>query len=383
MINFSEQHLDQDDYKSVMAALQGELLTQGHHLTKFEEAIAATCQSANAIVVSSATAALHLTCLALGINQTSKVWVPAISFVASANCALYCGATVDYLDIDRNSFNLCMDSLKNKLSKAEQVGNLPDYIVAVHMAGTPCDMLTLESICAAYEIKVIEDASHAFGAQIANTPIGSPEWPCVVASIFSFHPVKMITTGEGGAVVTDDQALAERIRSLRSHGITRSQTNFLWEYDQVELGFNYRLPELNCALGQSQIEKLKKFVIYRNELAARYDSLLENSDVMTQRVAHNTTSSRHLYLITSGIINTLEKKNNLMLKLLSDGIRTQVHYIPIYKHRYHAQLLKETPQTPNAENYYTQCLTLPLHVNLSAEQVDFIAKQVLIRLGEI
>ena len=372
MINYSEPCIDHTDILKVTESLLSPILTQGGYLDEFEKQIKLITRSPNTCVVANATAALHLTCKALGFDSNTRVWVPAITFVSTANAARFCGSKVEFIDVDPSTSNICCASLEDQLISAEASGRLPDYLFIVHMAGTPCDLDRIFQLCLRYSIKIIEDASHALGARYFERPIGS--FAQTEATIFSFHPVKMITTGEGGAVVSHRSGLINQIRKLSSHGIKRSGQRYSWEYDQTELGFNYRLPELNCALGLSQLEKLSRFIKTRNALASLYDQLFDDDKILGQRVENNTVSSRHLYIIRSPLIKTLDQKETLVNILASVGIRTQVHYIPLYRHSYYQAARQH--EYAGAEEYYKSCLTLPLHVNLTEEQIHFIAGQV-------
>ena len=372
MINYSEPCIDANDISKVTESLLSPILTQGCNLDELEKRITLTTQSPNSCIVSNATAALYLTCKALGFNSNTLAWVPAITFVSTANAARFCGSKVEFVDVDPATANICCAALESQLISAQARGGLPDYLFIVHMAGTPCDLDELFQLCLQYNIKIIEDASHALGAYYFERPIGS--FAQIEATIFSFHPVKMITTGEGGAVVSHRSDLINQIKNLRNHGINRSGQKYSWEYDQTELGFNCRLPELNCALGLSQLEKLSGFVETRNLLSTIYDQIFDGGKILGQKVNVNAVSSRHLYIVRSPLIKTLDQKQILVNALLSVGIRTQVHYIPLYRHSYYQTTRQYA--CVGAEEYYKSCLTLPLHVNLSEDQIHFVADHV-------
>ena len=372
MINYSEPSIDDTDISKVTESLMSPILTQGCSLDEFEERIRATTQSSGCCVVSNATAALHLTCKALGFDSNTLAWVPAITFVSTANAARFCGSNVEFIDIDPATANVCCTALEKQLISAKADRRLPDYLFIVHMAGTPCDLDRIFQLCQQYSVKIIEDASHAFGAHYIERPIGS--FSQIEATIFSFHPVKMITTGEGGAVVSRHSDLINKIKRLRNHGINRSEQKYSWEYDQSELGFNYRLPELNCALGLAQLAKLSGFIETRNSLSSLYDQRFNGENIFGQTVTPGAVSSRHLYIIRSPLIKTLDQKQILIDALASARIRTQVHYIPVYRHSYYQTARQH--ECVGAEEYYRSCLTLPLHVNLGTDQINFIASHV-------
>ncbi len=370
-ISYGRQLIEDDDVAAVEAVLRGDWLTQGPTIPRFEQAAASYCGASYATAVSSATAALHLACLAMGLERGMRLWTSTNTFVASANCARYCGASVDFVDIDPRTYCLSIDALSEKLAKAEQRGRLPDVIVAVDFAGQPCDWRALAQLKARYGFRLIEDASHSFGADYRGRRIGSlAEADC---TIFSFHPVKILTTGEGGMIVTDDVALHRAVQLLRSHGITREPENLFrqeegaWYYEQHALGFNYRMTDLSAALGLSQLAKVDRFLARRRELAARYDSLLQDYDVQIPWQAPEGSSSFHLYpvLLADGTV-----RRHVFDALRADGIFVQVHYIPVHLQPDYMRSGFKRGDFPLAEAYYERTLSLPLHAALSDAEQD-------------
>lgn len=371
MIPYGRQSIDSDDVDAVTAVLTSEFLTQGPRVARFESSLAKRVQASHVIAVNSATSALHLACLALDVGEGDTVWTSAISFAASANAARYCGAEVDFVDIDLDTFNMSINDLERKLLKASFDGKLPKVIIPVHMAGQPCDMKSIHELSQKYGFGVIEDASHALGSSYKTKPTGSCEFSDV--TVFSFHPVKMITTGEGGACATNSPAIAARIQRLRSHGITRdvaemdNPSHGPWYYEQLELGFNYRITDIQCALGESQLNKLDVFVRTRNEIAQRYDEALLSSGLRLPVVRRDRTSSFHLYVVRTGDESGVERRQ-LFERLRTHGILVNVHYLPIYRHPYYSRMGKHSSEFfPNAEKYYWSCISLPIYPDLGSD----------------
>lgn len=368
-IPYSCQSIDQDDIDAVVEILTGEMLTQGPAVLKFEQAVASYVGVRHSIACNSATSALHMACLALSVGPGDVVWVPAISFVATANCVRYCGADVDFVDIDISTHNICVEDLERKLINARKFNKLPKAIIVVHMCGTPADMQRIGELSQIYGFKVIEDASHALGAKSNGQQVGTCEFSDM--AIFSFHPVKMITTGEGGMVVTQSDRIASSISMLRSHGITSDKSIFdaqpdteIWNYQQHELGFNYRMSDIHASLGISQMKKIQKFVNRRNEIANLYNNSFDNKVVRTQKVRDGDLSSYHLFTIL--VAEELQKP--LYAYLLSKNIMANLHYIPIYRQPYYKKLGFEKDYCPNAERYFKSVLSIPLNVKLSDAQ---------------
>ena len=376
MIPYGRQHLDEDDVKAVVETLTSNWLTQGPAIPKFETALADYCGANFGIAVNSATSALHIACLALGVSEGDRVWTSPNSFVASSNCALYCGAKVDFVDIDLHSGNMCVDALRNKLVLAESINALPKVVIPVHFAGQPCDMKEIRALSKQYGFFVIEDASHAVGAKYQEKFVGSCEFSDIC--VFSFHPVKIITTMEGGMALTNNSEWAEKMRMLRSHGITNDPEKMTedshgpWYYQQIALGFNYRMTDVEAALGFSQLKKLPGILEKRNALAAQYDALLSSQKRIIPLQTHgDVISSYHLYVVKIAELNRATHAH-LVALLRAQGIYAHVHYIPIHLQPFYKDLGFKEGDFPNAECYYQQALTLPLFPDLSMGDVNNI-----------
>lgn len=385
MIPYGRQSIDSDDIDSVTSALRSEFLTQGPRVGKFESSLGKAIQSPHVIAVSSATSALHLACLALEVGPGDMVWTSAISFAASANAARYCGAEVDFVDIELETFNMSVEDLEARLLRASIDGKLPKVVIPVHMAGQPCDMERIHMLGQEYGFAVIEDASHALGSTYNSRPTGSCEFSDV--AVFSFHPVKMITTGEGGACATNSPIIAARIQRLRSHGITRdvgemeNPPHGPWYYEQLELGFNYRITDIQCALGESQLKKLSSFVRIRNEMAQRYDEALNVSGLNLPVVRHDRKSSFHLYIVRTEDESGVGRKQ-LFERLRTHGIQVNVHYLPIYRHPYYLRTGKYSPDSfPNAEKYYWSCISLPIYPDLTSSDQQKVLEALSMDVG--
>ncbi|MGS0695605.1 UDP-4-amino-4,6-dideoxy-N-acetyl-beta-L-altrosamine transaminase [Shewanella sp. 0m-4] len=382
MIQYGKQHITQSDIDAVVQVLQSDFLTQGPQVPLFESRICQFTGAQYAIAVNSATSALHIACLALGVGDGDCVWTSPITFVASANCALYCGASVDFVDVEPATGNMDMVKLRLKLIQAEALGGLPKVVIPVHLAGHSCDMQTLASLAQEFDFKVIEDASHCIGASYLNRPLGSCQYSDI--TVFSFHPVKIITTAEGGAATTNDAALAKAMKLLRSHGVTRDElicenVDEPWYYEQQVLGFNYRMTELQAALGVSQFDKLEQLVACRNELADYYAKRLQLLSVDFVQPRHDSYSAWHLMIIKlpeniarKQVFNHLRKAN----------IGTNVHYIPVHTQPYYSSLGFKRGDFPAAEAFYQGILTLPLHPLLDTTQVDYICDQLALALAQ-
>lgn len=368
MIPYGRQSIDDVDIDAVVAVLRSAWLTQGPAVPALEEAFARRCQASHAVAVSNATAALHLACTALGVGPGDHVWTSPNSFVASANCARYCGASVDFVDIDPATLNLGVGCLEAKLQIAATQGRLPKVVIPVHFSGRACDMAAIACLGQRYGFRIIEDASHAVGALYHGEPVGNCRHSDI--TIFSFHPVKIITTGEGGMALTNDPGLAVRLQRLRSHGITRDPDlmpipgDGPWHYQQIELGFNYRLTDIQAALGLSQLRRLDEFLAQRRRLVCRYAKLLENLPITLP--AADEESAWHLYPVRIAA----ERRRAVFETLQASGIGTQVHYIPIHLQPYYREQGFNPGDFPAAEAYYAEALSLPLYPALTEDDQE-------------
>lgn len=386
MIPYGRQDINQNDIDSVIEVLQSDFLTQGPKVPLFEQMVSSKVGVKHALAVNSATSALHVACLALNLGAGDFLWTTPITFVASANCALYCGAMVDFVDIDPKTYNLCPQKLEEKLKVAEIEGRLPKIVVAVHLCGQPCDMKAINSLSKRYGFKIIEDASHAIGGKYCEEYIGNCRYSDI--TVFSFHPVKIITTAEGGMALTNDETLAERMNLFRSHGVTRDpllmthQSDGPWYYQQVELGYNYRMTELQAALGISQLERLDDFVSRRHELAKRYNVLFQSLPVITPWQHAESYSGLHLYVIRL----QLDKIHKTHLQVFNDlrelGISVNLHYIPVHTQPYYQQMGFRPGDFPESEKYYTEAISLPMFQGLTDEQQDEVIKALTISIGQ-
>jgi UDP-4-amino-4,6-dideoxy-N-acetyl-beta-L-altrosamine transaminase len=381
MIPYGRQDITQADIDAVVGVLQSDFLTQGPMVPRFEQCVAEHVGAKHALAVNSATSALHIACLALGLGAGDWLWTTPITFVASANCGLYCGAKVDFVDIDPRTYNLCPLALERKLLQAEQQGRLPKVLVAVHLCGQPCDMRAISALAQRFGFKVIEDASHAIGGKYQNEFIGNGRYSDI--TVFSFHPVKIITTAEGGMALTNDDALAARMALLRSHGITRDpqlmthEADGPWYYQQIDLGFNYRMTELQAALGVTQMERLDQYVARRHELARRYDQLLVELPVTTPQQHADSYSGLHLYVIRLKLDQIKRSHLEVFESLRKQGIGVNVHYIPVHVQPYYQQMGFKAGDFPEAECYYSEAISLPMFQTMTEAQQDEVVAAVL------
>ncbi len=379
MIPYGRQSLDQADIDAVVAVLQSDWLTQGPTIERFEQAMAERCQADFAVAVCNATAALHIACLAAGLAAGDRLWTTPNTFLASANCGRYCGAEVDFVDIDPLTWNLDTFALESKLEAAERDGTLPKVLVAVAFSGQSCDMRKIAELAERYGFTVIEDASHAVGASYAGRPVGCCEFAAM--TVFSFHPVKIITSAEGGMILTNRVDLAERLQRLRSHGMTRDPQQMTepshgpWYYQQVELGFNYRITDLQAALGLSQLNKLDDFIERRRELAARYDRLLADLPLTLPSAQPEAGSAWHLYVVRLQTDRINLSHRQVFEGLRAAGVGVNLHYIPVHLQPYYRDLGFAEGDFPQAERYYAEAISLPMFPLLSDEQQDYVIEQ--------
>jgi UDP-4-amino-4,6-dideoxy-N-acetyl-beta-L-altrosamine transaminase len=376
MIPYGRQDITQEDIDAVVAVLRSDYLTQGPKVPEFESSVAQYCEASYAVAVNSATSALHIACLALGVGRGDYVWTSPISFVASANCALYCGAKIDFIDIDPQTYNLSVDELKKKLVLAAATNCLPKVLIPVHLCGQSAQMKEIHALAKEYGFKIIEDASHAIGGQYLGRPIGSCQFSDI--TIFSFHPVKIITTAEGGMATTNSSLLAEKMSLLRSHGITKDSLKMTkksegeWYYQQIDLGFNYRMTELQAALGLSQLNRLNRYVVRRHELAARYNDLLSTLPILLPHQDIACHSSYHLYPIRLDFDQTQATHQEVFNFLREKQIGVNLHYIPIHLQPFYEKFGFKPGQYPEAEKYYQSAITLPLYPGLTGTDQQFI-----------
>ncbi len=379
ILPYGRQEITQADKESVARVLQSDFITQGPVVELFESSIASYCGSAHALAVNSATSALHLACLALEVGPGDNVWTSPNTFVASANCARLCGAEVDFVDIDPRTYNLCADALAIKLKAASDSGGvLPKVLIAVHFAGQSCDMLRISQLADEYNFRVIEDASHAIGGRYLDKPIGNGEYSDIC--VFSLHPVKIITTGEGGLALCNERALHERMKLLRTHGVNKSNndTDEPWRYQQTTLGLNYRLTDIQAALGLSQLERLDAYVARRHELASRYDAELTGMDLTRPYQSSDSYSALHLYPILSSSKNGQgDERRQLYHAMINQGIGVNVHYIPVHSQPYYQALGHRLGDYPQAEAYYNRTLSLPIFGSMKNQEQDRVIEALL------
>jgi len=371
MIPYGRHDISQADIDAVTSVLRSDFLTQGPIVQRFEAAVADWTGAAHGVAANSATSALHLACMALGLGPGDRLWTSPITFVASANCGLYCGAMVDFVDIDPATYNMSPVKLEEKLIAAEKSNTLPKVIVPVHMSGQSCDMEAIGALARAYGVAVIEDASHAIGGRWQNAPVGN----CAQSDItvFSFHPVKIITTAEGGLATTNNPELAARMERMRSHGITRDPTLMThepdgpWYYQQIDLGLNYRMTEMQAALGLSQMNRLEQFVADRHTLAERYDSALADLPMTTPWRHPSTYSAFHLYIVT---LDDPTRHRATFEVLRANGIGVNLHYIPVHLQPYYSNLGFTSGDFSTSEDYYSRAISIPLFSSMTEAQQD-------------
>lgn len=378
MIPYGKQDIQQSDIDALVEVLTSDFLTQGPKVPAFEAAVAGKVGAEHALAMNSATSALHIACLALGLGEGDWLWTTPVTFVASANCGLYCGAQVDFVDIDSDTYNISVAALTNKLEKAAKENCVPKVLVVVHLCGQPCEMRAIKALADKYGVKVIEDASHAIGGKYQGEYIGNGRYSDI--TVFSFHPVKIITTAEGGMALTNCDELATKMNLLRSHGITRDpelmthEPDGPWYYQQVDLGFNYRMTELQAALGLSQLGRLDDYVAKRHELAKRYDELLQELPVTCPYQHPDSSSGLHLYVIRLKL-NELPVSHKRVFEFLREqGIGVNLHYIPVHTQPYYEQFGFKSEDFPEAMSYYREAISLPMYPNLTSDEQDNVVK---------
>ena len=378
-IPYARQNINEADIEAVVKILQSDWLTQGPMLERFEKAVADYCGVKYGVAVSSATAALHLACLAAGLNRGDLLWTSPNTFVASANCGLYCGSEVDFVDIDSRTYNMAVTKLEAKLESGKRTGKLPKVVIPVHFAGQSCAMERIAQLALEYGFTVIEDASHAIGGLYQNKPVGSCEYSAM--TVFSFHPVKIITSGEGGMILTNREDLYEKLIRLRSHGITRDpklmegEPDGPWYYQQLELGYNYRITDIQAALGYSQLQRINEFIKRRRFLAQRYSRLLAELPVITPWEHPDCKSAFHLYVIRLKLDQINKSHRQVFEELRQAGIMVNLHYIPVHTQPYFKKMGFKRGDFPEAERYYAEAISLPLYFGFSDEEQDYVVEK--------
>lgn len=379
-IPYATQWIDEADIEAVVRILRSDWLTQGPAIERFERRVAEYCGAKHAVAVCNATAALHLACVALGLKPGEMLWTSPNSFVASANCGRYCGADVDFVDIDPRTYNLSVEKLTQKLEAAAKTGRLPKIVIPVHFAGQSCEMATIHVLSRRYGFHIIEDGAHAMGGRYQGKPIGDCRFSDV--AVFSFHPVKIITTGEGGMLLTNRDDLYEKLVRLRTHGITRDarfirgESHGPWYYEQAELGFNYRMTDIQAALGESQMARIDRFIARRRELAQRYDELLKNLPLTLPRQCPDTESAWHLYVIRVRLDEIKKTHRQVFEELRAAGVGVNLHYIPVHTQPYYQKIGFKPGQFPEAERHYAEAISLPMFPKLSDAEQDRVAAAV-------
>ncbi len=379
MIPYGRQEITEADIAEVEKILRSDFLTQGPTVPKFEKSVANYCRVSHAVAVNSATSALHLACLAIGLGPGDWLWTSPNTFVASANCGLYCGANVDFVDIDPKTYNMSIVSLSEKLMQAEKSGKLPKVVIPVHFAGQPCDMPKIHALSKQYGFRIIEDASHAIGSSFKKNKVGSCTYSDI--TVFSFHPVKIITTAEGGMALTNNKDIYEKLLRLRTHGITNDKikmkkrpNNEIWNYQQIDLGFNYRMNDIQAALGLSQMKRLDKFVKYRHKIAKYYDTKLKDLPITLPWQAPTAYSSFHLYPILVNVNSNKKNQKKIYNEMKKNKIAVNLHYIPVHRHPYYENLGFKKNDFPEAESFYRKVISIPMFAILNDIDQEHVVK---------
>jgi len=380
MIPYGRQSISKNDIKLVVDVLKSDFITQGPILDKFEDNLASKVDAKYAVASNSATSSLLISCLALGLSKGDTLWTSPNSFVASANCALHCGAKIDFVDIDLDTGNISLERLNEKLISAKKTNKLPKIIIPIHYAGQPTNQKEIWKLSKKYGFKIIEDASHSLGAHYQNEKVGSCKWSDI--TVFSFHPVKIITSCEGGISTTNTKSVKEKMNLYRSHGITKDPSKFTtkngpWHYEQQLLGYNFRMSDVHAALGLSQLNRLDSFIKKRNSIAKRYNAKLESSNLQLPFVKNDTVSSFHLYVVQILNKNFKSAHNKIFKSLRSAGIGTNVHYIPIHLHPYYKKIGFKNGDFPNSEKFSSRALSLPIYFDLTNKEQDFVVDTLL------
>ena len=380
IIPYGRQNITEEDIKSVERVLRSDFLTQGPEVPNFESNFSNYVGSKYSVAVNSATSGLHLGCLALGLKSGDRLWTSAVTFVASANCALYCGASVDLVDIDESTANMSIDSLKKKLIQAKKTDTLPHIVIPVHLSGLSCDMQEIKKLSDEYGFSIIEDASHASGGSYDNSKIGSCDYSDL--SVFSFHPVTNLTRGEGGMITTNSADIYRKVKLLREHGINKEpeymtlKSDGPWYYEQIDLGLNYRMTDISAALGNSQLKRLEANTIKRNEIADFYNNEFEGLPLNLPFQDLNNISGRHLYVIRLRNENIRKTHQEVFIDLRAKGIGVNLHYIPIYRHPFYKKFTFDMNSFPNSEAYYESAISIPMFPELNDEELSYVVKSV-------
>ena len=374
-INYGQQSINQSDIDEVVNVLKSDFLTQGELVPEFEKSVAKYCSVSFGIATCNATSALHIACLALNVGHEDIVWTTPITFVSSANCALFCGASIDFIDIDCKTYNIGIEALKQKLQHAEIIGKLPKVIIPVHLSGQSCNMEEIFKLSQQYGFKVIEDASHAIGGKYKGQFVGNCKYSDI--TIFSFHPVKIITTGEGGMAMTNSDNLAQKMRLYRGHGLTGDQNlmhkrpvNEMWNYQQIDLGFNYRMTDIQAALGISQLKRIGEFIEKRKVISREYNNKLKDLNIILPYQQPDNSSSHHLYIIRLPIGKLKIRQKEVYSELHKLGIRVNLHYIPVYLQPFYQKMGFKRGHCPEAESYYNEALSIPIHASLGKGELE-------------